>query len=223
MGVKKTLVVVAGGLGTRMGSEIPKQFLLLGGRPILMLTMDLFYRYDNNMPIILGLPDKYTTYWEDLCRQQNFKIPHQLTPAGETRFHTVQNALEAVQPGCLVAVHDAVRPLVSRETVERCFDRAVKTGAAIPCVKVPESLRKVGQGRSLAVDRNTYRLVQTPQVFQYYMLIKAYRQEYDESFTDDAGVVEKAGYSVSLVEGNHENLKITTPQDLARAESLLVP
>ena len=221
--MEKALIVVAGGLGTRMGSEIPKQFVRLGGRPILMRTMELFHRYDRKMSIVVGLPEEYRAYWKDLCRKENFEVPHQLTPAGKTRFHTVKHALEAVQPGCLVAIHDAVRPLVSRETIERCFDQAGKTGAAIPCVEVRESLRQVSQGRSLSVDRDTYRLVQTPQVFQYEILAKAYRQDYEKSFTDDAGVVEKAGYPVSLVEGNHENLKITTPQDLTRAEALLVP
>lgn len=218
--MNKTLIVVAGGLGTRMGSRVPKQFLLLGGRPILMRTLELFHSYDKNMPIVVGLPDEYRTYWEDLCRQEDCRVPHQLTPAGETRFHTVQKALEAAAPGGLVAVHDAVRPLVSRDTIERCFAEAGKTGAAIPCVEVPESLRQVSHGRSLAVDRNTFRLVQTPQVFQYEILTKAYLQEYNESFTDDAGVVEQAGYTVSIVEGNRENIKITTPEDLAYAGSL---
>lgn len=218
--VKKTLIVVAGGQGTRMGSEIPKQFLLLSGRPILMRTMELFHAYDKNMPVVVGLPDEYRIYWEDLCRQEDFKVPHQLTMAGETRFHTVQKALKAVQAGGLVAVHDAVRPLVSQETIDRCFEQAGKTGAAIPCVDVPGSLRYGRHGRSLTVNRNTYLLVQTPQVFQYEILVKAYRQKYIESFTDDAGVVEKAGYTVSMVQGNRENLKITTPEDLAYAESL---
>ena len=219
--MNKTLIVVAGGQGTRMGSQIPKQFHLLGGRPILMRTMELFQDFDKNMPIIVGLPDEYLATWEEVCQKENFMVPHQITAAGETRFHTVQNALEAVQKGSLIAVHDAVRPLVSLDTIDRCFIEAGKTGAAIPCVELPESLRQVKQGRSMAVDRNTFRLVQTPQVFQYEILIEAYQQRYHDSFTDDAGVVEKAGYKVSIVEGKRENLKITTPQDLAYAESLL--
>jgi 2-C-methyl-D-erythritol 4-phosphate cytidylyltransferase len=219
--MKKTAIVVAGGQGVRMGSGLPKQFLHLGGQPLLMHTIDLFHRYDKSINIVVGLAENYMSYWEDLCRQLNFTIPHRKSPGGETRFHTVQKALQEVAAGSIVAIHDAVRPLVTRETINRCFDTARRSGAAIPCVDVPESLREVGQGKSKWVDRRSYRLVQTPQVFQYEILINAYQQSYEDAFTDDASVVEKAGYDVALVAGNHENVKITTPEDLIFAESIL--
>jgi len=219
--IQKTLIVVAGGTGSRMGSKIPKQFLLLAGKPVMMRTLEIFHEYDNDIYMIVGLPDEYTGYWEELCRKEGFGLKHSVTPAGETRFHTVRNALAETLPGSLVAIHDAVRPLVSTATIHRCFEKALLTGAAIPCVNVPESLRRTGQGRSQAVDRSTYKLVQTPQIFHHDIITKAYRQEYEKSFTDDAGVVERDGHGVSVVEGNRENIKITTPQDLACAEALL--
>jgi len=218
--MKKTLIVVAGGRGIRMGSELPKQFLYLRGRPILMQTLDLFHRYDPGIPIVLGLPEAYMEYWEDLCRKMDFNIPHRITPGGKTRFYTVRKALQQAVPGSMIAVHDAVRPFASRDTIDRCFDAAGKEGAAIPCVEVPGSLREVRQGKSVWVDRQFYRLVQTPQVFDHDILIRSYRQAYEDAFTDDASVVEKAGFPVSLVEGNRENLKITTPEDLVYAEAL---
>jgi 2-C-methyl-D-erythritol 4-phosphate cytidylyltransferase len=219
--IQKTLIVVAGGKGSRMGTEIPKQFLPLSGRPVLMRTIDLFIAYDRDMDVIVGLPQENVAYWKELCRKMEFNIRHRITPAGETRFHTVRNALGETAPGSLVAIHDAVRPLVSHDTISRCFEKAVLTGAAIPCIPVPESLRQSVAGRSITVDREMFRLVQTPQVFHHDVICNAYRQEYDDSFTDDAGVVEKTGHRVSLVEGNPENIKITTPQDLVCAEALL--
>lgn len=219
--MKKTVIVVAGGKGVRMGPELPKQFMQLGGQPVLMHTMDLFHRYDSNINIVLGLAEENIPRWEYLCKKLDFKIPHRITPGGETRFHTVKKALEEVSRDSIVAIHDAVRPLVSRDTIDRCFDAAVRSGAAIPCVKVPETLREIRQGKNIGVDRRSFRLVQTPQVFFYDILIKAYKQEYLDVFTDDASVVEKAGYPVSLVEGNPENLKITSPADLIYAESIL--
>ena len=219
--IRKTLIVVAGGKGSRMGKEIPKQFLPLSGRPVLMRTIDLFFAYDRDMDIFVGLPREYTSYWGELCHKEGFNIKHRITPAGETRFHTVRNALGEATPGSLVAIHDAVRPLVSQDTIGRCFEKALLTGAAIPCIRVPESLRQSVRGKSIPVDREMFRLVQTPQVFHHDIIMRAYKQDYEDSFTDDAGVVEKSGHAVSLVEGNPENIKITKPQDLACAEALL--
>lgn len=187
----------------------------------MMQTMDLFHRYDGAMTIVLGIAEEHVSHWKKLCKQFRFDVPHLITPGGETRFHTVKNALLKVPEGSLVAIHDAVRPLVTRDTIDRCFTLAQHTGAAIPCVDVPGSLRKIDKGRSKRVDRNTFRLVQTPQVFLYEILMKAYRQDHSDSFTDDAAVVEEAGYPVSVVEGNPENLKITIPEDLVCAESIL--
>ena len=219
--MKKTVIVVAGGQGVRVGSELPKQFLHLGGRPLLMHTIDLFHRYDRYIDIVVGLAEKYMSHWEDLCREFKFNIPHRVAPGGETRFLTVKKALPEVSRGSIVAIHDAVRPLVTRDTIDRCFDAALKNGAVIPCVEVPESLREIRQGKNKPVDRRSFRLVQTPQVFNYDIILEAYQQVYDDAFTDDASVVEKAGYPVLLVKGNHENLKITTPEDLIYAESIL--
>ena len=219
--MRKTLIIVAGGRGERMGSDLPKQFLPLAGQPILMHTMDLFHRYDNKMSIILGLPDRFRDYWEDICSTAGFAIPHIITPGGQTRFHTVKEALERTDEPSLIAIHDSVRPLVSKDTIDSCFDQAVRTGAAIPCIDISESLREIRHDRSISVDRSSYRLVQTPQVFRPDILIKSYQQDYDVSFTDDASVVEKAGYQVSIVNGNDENIKITTPGDITYAESIL--
>jgi 2-C-methyl-D-erythritol 4-phosphate cytidylyltransferase len=219
--MKKTLIVVAGGRGERMGSDLPKQFLPLAGRPILMHTMDLFHRYDSKMSIILGLPDRFRDYWEDLCSSTGFAIPHIITPGGRTRFHTVKEALECTHSRSLIAIHDSVRPLVSKDTIDSCFHQAGMTGAAIPCIDISESLREIRHDRSISVDRTSYRLVQTPQVYKHDILVKSYQQDYDGSFTDDASVVEKAGYQVSIVKGNEENIKITAPGDIAYAESIL--
>ena len=217
----KTVIIVAGGQGMRMGSDRPKQFLYLGEQPLVMHTMDVFRRYDREMNIILGLEKGYFSYWESVCAQLRFDIPHNVTPGGETRYHTVKNALQKVPEGSIVAIHDAVRPFVYKDTLDRCFEEARKTGAAIPCVDVPDTLREILPGSSRWIDRDKYRLVQTPQVFQYELLVKAYDQKYSESFTDDASVLENAGFPVSVVKGNYENRKITHPGDLVFAEALI--
>jgi 2-C-methyl-D-erythritol 4-phosphate cytidylyltransferase len=216
----KTIIVVAGGQGMRFNSDKPKQFLYIRERPILMHTIDLFHHYDRKMQIIVCIPDKYSPYWDSVCQQFHFEVPHTLSPGGETRYHTVKNALPGISQGNLVGIHDAVRPLVYRSTIDRCFEEAEKNGAAIPCVRVNSTIRKITEEGSQCVDREKLRFVQTPQVFQYDILIKGYEQEYSESFTDDASVVEKAGYPVSLVEGNRENIKITGPEDLVFAEAV---
>lgn len=204
-----------------MKSDLPKQFMHLAGRPVLMHTLEVFHQFDSDLEFVLGMAGRYQEYWKDACTKAGFKISHRITEGGDTRFHTVKAALDIISPGSLVAVHDGVRPLVSPETIRRCFDRAARTGTAIPCVDIPESLRELDEVTSRPVDRNRYRLVQTPQVFRYDILAEAYRQDHDQAFTDDSTVVEKAGFKVSLVEGNVENIKITTPGDMLFAESLL--
>ena len=217
----KTVIIVAGGQGMRVGSDRPKQFLYLGGQPLVMHTMDVFWRYDREIKIILGLEKGYFSYWESVCSQLRFDIPHNVTPGGKTRYHTVKNALQKVPEGSIVAIHDAVRPFVYKDTLDRCFEEARTSGAAIPCIDVPDTLREIQPGSSRWVDRDKYRLVQTPQVFQYELLVKAYDQKYSESFTDDASVLENAGFPVSVVKGNYENRKITHPGDLVFAEALI--
>jgi 2-C-methyl-D-erythritol 4-phosphate cytidylyltransferase len=219
--MKKTAIIVAGGTGTRMKHDIPKQFLLLYGVPVLMHTITCFYTYDRNLELIIALPERYREYWKDLCAEHGFEIKHGVVNGGLTRFDTVKNSLAAVQNKGLVAIHDGVRPLVSQAVIERCFTMAAEKGSAIPCIPVSESLRVRNGDHSEPVDRLPYRLIQTPQVFRWEILKKAYESEYLPEFTDDAGVVEKAGFEVTLVEGNPENIKITTPFDLLIAEALL--
>jgi 2-C-methyl-D-erythritol 4-phosphate cytidylyltransferase len=201
-----------------MGSDLPKQFLPLHGKPLLMHTLEVFYRWDGNARLTLALPDMHRSYWEMLCRELNWRVPHWIVAGGETRFHSVRNALETVEDCDWVGVHDGVRPLVAPEVIEACFRGAAQHGAALPAVPVAESLRECDGERNRAVDRTRYRLVQTPQVFRRDWLEEAYRQPYSPLFTDDASVVEALGRNIHLVSGNPENIKITTPADLLVAE-----
>ncbi|MDL2289879.1 2-C-methyl-D-erythritol 4-phosphate cytidylyltransferase [Paludibacteraceae bacterium OttesenSCG-928-F17] len=219
--MKKTVIIVAGGQGSRMNSDIPKQFIEIKGQPVLMHTIERFSAYDNDISIILVLPENQIDYWEKLCKGKDFSIPHQITKGGETRFHSVKNGLILAENTDLIAVHDGVRPFVSIETIARCFDVAEKQQAVIPVVDSVDSLRKVTGSGNEACNRSQYKLVQTPQIFNAELLQKAYEQEYDAVFTDDASVVEKLGYSIHLVEGNRENIKITTAFDLKLAECLI--
>lgn len=218
----KYAIVVAGGKGTRMASALPKQFIpLRDGRPVLMHTLEVFRNYDAQIVLILMLPEAQISFWKSLCRQHAFDIPHRILPGGETRFHSVRNGVVSISGGGLVAVHDGVRPFVSTEVIARCFQAAETTKAAIPVIGVTETIRNLNGVGSVTVDRNAYRLVQTPQIFDAELLKQAYEQPYNESFTDDALVVEAYGAAVTLVEGNRENIKITTPFDLKIADALL--
>jgi 2-C-methyl-D-erythritol 4-phosphate cytidylyltransferase len=219
--VEKVTLIVAGGSGSRMNTAIPKQFLLLKGVPVLMYTIETFYRYDPHMPIILVLPEIQISIWKKICSERKFEIRHKIRIGGETRFHSVKMNMTEIPDNCLVAVHDGVRPLVSIETIDRCYKEALKHGNAVPCIEIPETLRKIEEQGNAQVDRANYRLVQTPQVFESGILKKAYLQEYQENFTDDAGVVESLGHKIHLVEGNPENIKITYPKDLLIAASFV--
>lgn len=217
-------IIVAGGKGERMGEQLPKQFLELAGKPILMHTIEKFYQAFPQTKIILALPENQFDYWEELCFKYRFtNTPHILVAGGKTRFESVKNALALVKEDGIVAVHDGVRPLVSTETIQLCFAEAEKYGAVIPVVDVVDSLRFVSKQdqTNKAVARNCYKNVQTPQCFKTEILLKAYKQDFDEAFTDDASVVEKLGYNIELVRGNVENIKITSPIDLIVAETLL--
>ena len=218
--MEKTIIIVAGGQGMRFQSEKPKQFLYLRDRPITMHTIDLFHKYDRAMQIILGIPVEYVTFWDSICEQFHFDVPVVLTPGGKTRYHTVKNALAEVRKGNLVGIHDAVRPMVYRQTIERCYEEAKRSGAAIPCIGIHSTIREITNEGSRWLDREKLRAVQTPQVFQYELLMEAYQQEYSASFTDDASVVESIGHPVRLVEGNPENIKITGQEDLVFAEAV---
>lgn len=199
-----------------MQASVPKQFLLLNGRPILMHTIEKFQAAMPELSVIVVLPSEHLQTWEALCTEHQFSSVHHTVSGGETRFHSVKNGLSAVNSG-LVAVHDGVRPLVSKDTIHRCFEEASRSGAAIPVVPSSESVRMVANFSSKALDRSTIRMVQTPQCFRYEWMKEAFEQDYRESFTDCASVVESAGFSVSLVDGNPENIKITHPADLALA------
>ena len=215
-----TVLIVAGGKGLRMGSDLPKQFLPIGGKPVLMHTIEAFHHFDRTMKIILVLPQEQQTYWQELCAKHSFVIEHTVVDGGETRFHSVKNGLACVNSG-LVGVHDGVRPFVSPEVRKRCYELAAIKKAVIPVIDVVETVRHITETGSETVSRNDYKLVQTPQVFDAELLKQAYAQEYTPFFTDDASVVEAMGVSVCLAEGNRENIKITTPFDLKISSALV--
>ena len=215
------VLIVAGGKGLRMGSELPKQFLPIGGKPVLMRTIEAFYACNPEIRIILVLPCSQQAYWDGLCREHHFSIPHQVADGGETRFHSVKNGLELVTTPGLVGVHDGVRPFVAREVRARCYALAAEKRAVVPVTDVVETVRHLTGTGSETVARDEYKLVQTPQVFDAELLKQAYRQPYTPHFTDDASVVEALGVPVCLTAGNRENIKITTPFDLKIAAALL--
>ncbi|MEI6677559.1 MAG: 2-C-methyl-D-erythritol 4-phosphate cytidylyltransferase [Mariniphaga sp.] len=219
--MKNCCIIVAGGNGSRMESGIPKQFLLIGGMPVLMHTIRNFYDYDPSLLLILVLPANEISSWNDLCRKHNFEIPHQVTAGGETRFQSVKNGLSLASGSELTAVHDGVRPFVSHETLARCFDGALVQGTSIPVLPSNESVRQGKMDDSVPVDRSQYFMVQTPQVFKTSILQEAYHQAWISEFTDDASVVEHSGTAVQMVMGNRENIKITFPEDLLIAELFL--
>ncbi|MDD3319904.1 MAG: 2-C-methyl-D-erythritol 4-phosphate cytidylyltransferase [Paludibacter sp.] len=217
----KTAIIVAGGKGERMQSEIPKQFIEIQGKPILMHTLEAFYKYDVHLQILLVLPASQIEFWNQLCKKHAFGIEHKIVEGGKYRFNSVKNGLDSVEVPSIIAVHDGVRPLVNNETIARCFTAAETYGAAIPVVDLVDSIRQIDGEESRSVDRTAYKLVQTPQVFRSDILKKAYEQEFSILFTDDASVVEAAGTKVCLVEGNRENIKITTEIDLKMAENTI--
>lgn len=223
--MKKYIVIVAGGKGLRMGTDLPKQFMLLSGKPVLMHTLENFHTCLPDACIILVLPVAHQEYWRGLCREFSFDIPHIIADGGETRFHSVRNGLDLVDDvESLVAVHDGVRPFVSHDVINRCFTLAAQGKAVVPVTDVVETLRRIEgvDGDSVTVPRSSYRLVQTPQVFPASILKSAYAQTYIPDFTDDASVVEAMGYKVTLAEGNRENIKLTTPFDMMIAEIINV-
>ena len=220
--MKKYAIIVAGGKGLRMGGELPKQFIPVEGRPVLMRTLDRFHACDSGIRIILVLPRDHQPYWQELCREYDFRVPHRIADGGPTRFHSVQNGLALVDdPEALVAVHDGVRPFVASEVIEACYREAEAHEAVVPVIPVVETVRQLVEASSITVPRDAYRLVQTPQTFRASLLRRAYEQPFCEAFTDDASVVEALGETVCLVEGNRENIKLTTPYDLIVAKALV--
>lgn len=217
------IIIVAGGKGLRMGSDIPKQFLPIGGKPVLMRTLERFRQYSTTLQIILVLPKAQQDYWQKLCKEYAFDIDYQLADGGETRFHSVQNGLAKIPDNAqgVVGVHDGVRPFPSIDVIRNCYETAREKKAVIPVIPVVETVRHLKGDTSVTVPRNDYRLVQTPQTFDIQLLKEANRQPYNDGFTDDASVVEAFGFDITLVEGNRENIKITTPYDLKIAEVLI--
>jgi 2-C-methyl-D-erythritol 4-phosphate cytidylyltransferase len=219
--MKKAVVIVAGGTGSRMKSDLPKQFLKLSGKPILMHTIERFYLFHPFIQIILVLPKDQIDFWNSLCREQHFTIKHTIACGGESRFHSVKNGLDILKEECLIAIHDGVRPLVSNQTLKNCFHMASEYHSAIPVTDAIESIRKIDLKTSYAVDRQQYKMVQTPQIFLLSKLKEAYTYPYRDTFTDDASVFENAGFPIHLAQGNRENIKITTPIDLIIGETIL--
>ena len=236
------VIIVAGGKGLRMGSDIPKQFLPIGGKPVLMRTIERFRAYSKDLQIILVLPEAQQDYWQGLCKENNFKVEYLLANGGQTRFHSVQNGLALVPDDAqgVVGVHDGVRPFPSIEVIRRCYETARTAKAVIPVIPIVETVRQLHTGtgtlcnghtklhnvpvpvcNSKTVPRDEYRLVQTPQTFDIQLLKAANRQPYNDGFTDDASVVESYGHQITLVEGNRENIKITTPYDITVAEAII--
>jgi 2-C-methyl-D-erythritol 4-phosphate cytidylyltransferase len=219
--IKKYALIVAGGSGMRMESEIPKQFLELCGLPVLMHSMRVFKNAFNVIDIVLVLPDSQIEYWKHLCKKHQLEVPHRITYGGETRFHSVKNGLDQIGDDGLVGIHDGVRPLVSIETIQRCYNDASFHGNAIPVTEVVETIRTITGDISITLDRSQLRLVQTPQVFRVELIKAAFTQPYRTTFTDDASVLESYGGKIHLTDGNKENIKITHPIDLLLGEQLM--
>ncbi len=218
---QKFVLILAGGKGLRMNAPLPKQFLEIAGKPLIMHTIEVFYNFDPAISLIVVLPADQIEFWQELCKKHGFGIDHKVVQGGETRFNSVKNGLVLVTVPSVVAVHDAVRPLVSKETIAKCFEKAEQMSAAIPVVELNDSIREISENENKSVDRTKYRIVQTPQVFDGELVLNAYQQEYNQLFTDDASVVECTGIKINLVEGNRENIKITTPTDLIFAEMII--
>ncbi|MGZ4034843.1 MAG: 2-C-methyl-D-erythritol 4-phosphate cytidylyltransferase [Bacteroidia bacterium] len=219
--MKKYVVIVAGGNGTRMNNAVPKQFIELSGKPVLMHTIEKFKNSIPDISIIVVLAEQLFEDWKSLCTKHNFTIAHQLTTGGETRYHSVKKGLELVPDACIVGIHDAARPLVSKETITKAFTTAEKLGNACPAIPLNESIRFLKGKENCAVDRTHYSIIQTPQCFHSDLIRKAFLKAYKPEFTDDASVLESFGEKINLIEGNRENIKITTPQDLIIAEALM--
>ncbi len=226
-------LIVAGGKGTRIKSKVPKQFLELNGKPVLLHTLEAFYRYSDKINVVLVLPEDDFQTWHDISKKYNFNKPLILQSGGDSRFQSVKKGLEKIQGAGLVAIHDGVRPLVSEDIIGASFRLAAVHQSAVAAVRLKESIRMTDQtclpegssprrqDNTKAVDRSKFRLIQTPQTFNVQLIKKAYDIKEDPSLTDDASVAERAGHTISLFEGSYKNIKITTPEDLLVAEALL--
>ncbi|MEI8278409.1 MAG: 2-C-methyl-D-erythritol 4-phosphate cytidylyltransferase [Bacteroidota bacterium] len=219
--MEKYVVLVAGGKGVRMGTAIPKQFLPLLGKPILYYTVKAFVDAYPDIHLILVLPADQVSYAQMVLQEFPSRLDMTIVSGGATRYHSVQNGLNAVPVNSIVFVHDGVRPLISTDLIQRCYVQAVSKGSAIPAINVADSMRLLTQEGSRAIDRSQMRIIQTPQTFQSSILLEAFKQEYSEAFTDEATVAEASGHKVHLIEGEKRNIKITTQEDILIAEALL--
>lgn len=215
-----SIIITAGGIGKRMGGDFPKQFMEIAGKPILLHTLEVLHAYDSNAQFIVTLPPEWKSFWNELLEKYECSIPHEIVDGGNERYFSIKNAL-SICTGDFIVVHDGVRPFVSKETLKRCFEAVEIYGQVIPTIPVKESLRQLFDDTSRALDRSEYCLVQTPQCFSASVLRKAYEIPFHAGITDDASLVEEAGFPIHLVEGNEENTKITTPFDFKIAGYLL--
>jgi len=215
--MKKSVIIVAGGSGKRMGADIPKQFLEIKGKPILLHTIEAFYNYSKAIKIVVVLPENQIDYWQKISSNLDTEIDYEIVAGGKERFFSVQNGLKVVSDTQLVAVHDGVRPFVSQKIIENGFKIAHEFGNAVASIKVKDSYRIIDNQENKYIDRNKLRIIQTPQIFRYDILQRAYEQKFSNLFTDDASVVEKLGHKINLFEGEEKNIKITTKEDLRLA------
>lgn len=219
--MKKYALIVAGGKGVRMGATVPKQFLLLAGKPILMHTLDAFHQSDPSVELVLVLPPDQINLWKSLIAKHGFGTSHVVAKGGETRFDSVKNGLDHIPADGIVAIHDGVRPLVPQSVINKSFEEALLYGNAIASVRLKESIREITNEGNHSTDRENYRLIQTPQTFQAATIKQAYASARSNEFTDDAGVLEYSGGKIHLINGHYCNIKVTTPEDLVFAESIL--
>jgi len=220
--MRNSVIIVAGGSGSRMGSALPKQFIEINGKAIIIHTLEKFLAFEATIEIVIVINESYHSFWEKARTTAGFDYPVTLTPGGETRFHSVKNGLKFIKGSNLIGVHDAVRPLVSVDCLRRVYEAAKSSGSAIPCIPLKESIREINEKSSRPLDRSRIQIVQTPQVFTAEILNTAYLTDFSELFTDDASVVEKVGYPITIIAGDEYNLKITTPEDLEIAKILLI-
>ena len=216
--MKQYTIIVAGGNGSRMGSSMPKQFLEINNKPILLHTIQKMHQSLDDSEIILVLPKAEFKNWKNICQKHQFNTSHKLVEGGNTRFESVKNGLKKIKESSVIAIHDGVRPLVNENLVKQCMLIAKDKGSAVPVIKVDDSLRKKTPNGSISVNRNEFLIVQTPQCFKSEIILKAYQQDFNIKFTDDASVVEDLGLEIQLIQGNKENIKITTPEDLKKAK-----
>jgi 2-C-methyl-D-erythritol 4-phosphate cytidylyltransferase len=219
--MKKHAIIVAGGSGNRMQSDIPKQFIPISGMPMLTYSIQAFYDSDPNTEICVVIPASKRELWKSLCEEFSFKVFHKLVNGGDTRFHSVKNGLDTIQSNGLVAVHDGARPLITRVFIEKLYKAAELNGSAIPSIPFAESVRLMNENTSEPINRDALKIIQTPQVFHIDLLKEAYRQDYNPTFTDDATVIESIGHNVNLVDGHTDNIKVTYPKDIKIATAIL--